>query len=152
MQQQLETVQQPIEAILAEAQALNSHPTALLIRANSITVKARSSEGTVAGAILRDMGFENLADGNSALCESISMETVLVEDPDYIFVVLQSADPKDAQEVLETTLLNNPAWQSLTAVQEGRYYVMDPNLYNLKPNGRWGEAYEKLADILYPQG
>ena len=29
---------------------------------------------------------------------------------------------------------------------------MDPNLYNLKPNGRWGEAYEKLADMLYPRG
>ena len=56
------------------------------------------------------------------------------------------------QAVLETTLLNNPAWQSLTAVQEGRYYVMDPNLYNLKPNARWGEAYEQLADVLYPAG
>lgn len=78
------------------------------------------------------------------------MESILLNDPNYIFVVLQSADPADAQEVLETTLLQNPAWNSLTAVQEGRCYVMDPNLYNLKPNEKWGEAYEKLADILYP--
>ena len=80
------------------------------------------------------------------------MEVILRENPEHIFVVLQSADPKDAQKVLETTLLSQPAWQSLTAVQEGRYHVMDPNLYNLKPNGRWGEAYEKLADMLYPRG
>ena len=26
---------------------------------------------------------------------------------------------------------------------------MDQQLYNLKPNARWGEAYEKLAEILY---
>ena len=50
----------------------------------------------------------------------------------------------------ETTLLENPAWNTLTAVREGKYFVMDSNLYNLKPNGRWGEAYEQLADILYP--
>ena len=46
--------------------------------------------------------------------------------------------------------MSNPAWQSLTAVREGRYHVMDHKLYNLKPNGRWAEAYETLADILYP--
>ena len=26
---------------------------------------------------------------------------------------------------------------------------MDQALYNVKPNARWGEAYEGLADILY---
>ena len=35
--------------------------------------------------------------------------------------------------------------------RNGRYYVMDQRLYNVKPNARWGEAYEKLADILYPE-
>ena len=64
--------------------------------------------------------------------------------------MLQSADPADAQQVLENTLLKNPAWNTLRAVREGKYYVMDPNLYNLKPNERWGEAYAELADILYP--
>ena len=66
-------------------------------------------------------------------------------------MVMQSADPEDAKKTLEKTLFSNPAWETLTAVKEGRYHVMEQNLYNLKPNGRWGEAYEKLADILYPQ-
>ena len=102
--------------------------------------------------MLQNLDCRNIADGEHTLLEQLSLEAILREDPEYIFVVLQSADPQDAQTVLETTLLNHPAWQSLTAVQEGKYYVMDPNLYNLKPNGRWGEAYEKLADILYPEG
>ncbi len=72
-------------------------------------------------------------------------------DPEYIFVVLQSAKPNEAEIMLENTLLSNPAWNTLSAVKEGRYHIMDPNLYNLKPNARWGEAYEKLADILYPK-
>ena len=79
------------------------------------------------------------------------MEVILREDPDHIFVVVQGSDPTKAQALLSRTLLEHPAWNMLTAVQEGRFHVMDPNLYNLKPNARWGEAYEKLAEILYPE-
>ena len=51
---------------------------------------------------------------------------------------------------LEEALLSNPAWQTLTAVKEGRFRILDNRLYNLKPNERWGDAYEQLAQILYP--
>ena len=77
------------------------------------------------------------------------MEAILAADPEFIFLVEQSADPDDARRMLEKTLFADPAWQTLTAVREGRCFVMDPALYNLKPNARWGEAYEALADILY---
>ena len=106
--------------------------------------------GNLLGEMLAALDCENVADRDNSLLEQLSMEEILLADPEYIFVVLQSADPSDAQAVLETTLLSNPAWSGLTAVREGRYYLMDPNLYNLKPNARWGEAYERLADILYP--
>ena len=79
------------------------------------------------------------------------METILAEDPDHIFAVLQGSDTKKVEQTLEQSLLSNPAWDELTAVREGRYHVMDQRLYNVKPNARWGEAYEKLADILYPE-
>ena len=54
------------------------------------------------------------------------------------------------QAALEATLLTNPAWSGLRAVREGRFVTLDHKLYNLKPNARWGEAYEALAEILYP--
>lgn len=79
-----------------------------------------------------------------------SLEALIAAEPDYIFVVLQGSDPTDAMETLEQTLLQNPAWSELQAVREGRFYTLEHELYNLKPNARWGEAYEKLADILYP--
>ena len=78
------------------------------------------------------------------------MEVILAQDPDYIFLVYQSADPAVAEAVADAALRADPAWQSLRAVQENRCYVLDQSLYNLKPNARWGEAYEQLADILYP--
>ena len=128
-----------------------SKPTVLYIRATGSSCKVKNSKDSVLGEMLANMDCINIADRDDALLEQLSIEAILQADPEYIFVVMQSADPADAQAVLEKTLLSNPAWSTLTAVKEGRYYVMEQNLYNLKPNGRWGEAYEKLADILYPE-
>ena len=141
-------VAQQVEAALARQDG--STPSVLYIRATGSSCKVKNSEGSVLGQMLKDLGCINIADRNGGLLEQLSIEAILQADPDYIFVVLQSADPADAQAILQTTLLDNPAWASLTAVQEGRYHVMDPNLYNLKPNAQWGKAYEQLADILYP--
>ena len=138
------------QAEAALARQDGSAPSVLYIRATGSSCKVKNSEGSVLGEMLKDLGCINIADRNGGLLEQLSIEAILQADPDYIFVVLQSADPADAQAILQTTLLDNPAWASLTAVQEGRYHVMDPNLYNLKPNAQWGKAYEQLADILYP--
>ena len=141
-------VQARVESAVRRADG--SQPSVLYIRVTGSSCKVKNSEGSVLGEMLAALDCENVADRDISLLEQLSMEEILLADPEYIFVVLQSADPSDAQAVLETTLLRNPAWSGLTAVREGHYYVMDPNLYNLKPNAQWGEAYERLADILYP--
>ena len=98
--------------------------------------------------MLADLGCVNIADSSESLLEQLSLEVILDQDPDFIFAILQGSDPTDAQRTLDETLLSNPAWQSLTAVKEGRFFVLDDQLYNLKPNARWGDAYEQLADLL----
>ena len=123
-------------------------PRVLYVRATGSSCKVKSSRDSVLGEMLNDLGCVNIADGG--LLEELSMEVILQEDPEHIFLVIQGSDPTQAEALLEKTLLSNPAWEMLTAVQEGRLHIMDPALYNLKPNDRWGEAYEKLADILYP--
>ena len=128
-----------------------SAPQVLYVRATGSSCKVKNSQDTVLGEMLAAMGCVNIADSETSLLETLSMETILTADPEYIFVVLQGTDTAKAEQTLETALLSNPAWNELTAVQEGRYYTMDQRLYNVKPNARWGEAYEKLADILYPE-
>ena len=141
-------VEEKIEEV--RKRVTGSRPTVLYIRATGSSCKVKGSQGTVLGEMLADLDCENIADSESGLLEELSLETILAADPDYIFAVLQGADNSDAQAMLEGTLLSNPAWAGLTAVREGRFHIMDQQLYNLKPNARWGEAYEKLADILYP--
>lgn len=135
----------------AVARQDGSSPTVLYIRASGSSCSVKGSEGSVLGEMLADFGCVNIADSDSSLLEELSLEKILADDPDYIFVVLQGADTSKAEEALNETVLSNPIWQELTAVKEGRLYYMEHSLYNLKPNVQWGAAYEKLADILYPE-
>lgn len=142
-----EAVQAQVDA--ARARADGSRPAVLYVRATGSSCKVKGSEGSVLGEMLRAMDCENIADSEEGLLDNLSIEAILRADPDFIFVVEQSADPEAAKAVLDRTLFSQPAWQTLTAVREGRVYMMDGSLFNLKPNHRWGEAYEQLAEILY---
>lgn len=126
-----------------------SHPKILYLRASGDNVKAKGSEGNVGSEILKELGCVNIADSDERLLDDLSMEAIIEENPDYIFVTTQGEDTEQALSVVESSLQSNPAWHSLTAVKEGRYYVLDKNLYNTKPNAKWGEAYRQLANILY---
>ncbi len=143
-------VEEQIEQVLLRK--TGAAPTVLTIRATGSSCKVRNSTGTVMGEMLYDLGCINIADNDETLLEDLSMESVIAADPDYIFVVLQGADSTKAQQTMEKTLLANPAWSHLRAVKNGDFHVMEHRLYNLKPNAQWGYAYEKLADILYPEG
>ena len=140
-------VQQQVED--AKAKADGSAPTVLFLRAGGNGVKVKNSKDTVLGAMLSDLGTVNIADSDSTLLEELSLEQIMADDPQFIFVVYQGSDQTAAQNVMEQTLTSNPAWNTLTAVQRGRYFVMDKELYHLKPNARWGKAYQQLADISY---
>ncbi|MCR4895444.1 MAG: ABC transporter substrate-binding protein [Lachnospiraceae bacterium] len=141
-----------VEAQIAEAkkQIDGTQPTVLFLRATSSSVKVKGSKGTVGGEILADLDTVNIADSDSLL-EDLSLEAIIADDPDYIFVTTMGSNTDAALAVVEEALVSNPAWQTLRAVQNGNYYILEKELYNSKPNARWGEAYQKLADILYPR-
>ena len=147
-----EAVAEEIEAARARAAAAleeQGPEKVLYIRAAASVVKPKGSSGTVLGEMLADLGCINIADQDQSLLEDLSMEAILAADPDKILIVLQGADPEPAKAQLEGEVLSNPAWQQLTAVREGRVYYMDKDLYHLKPNARWGEAYDHLVELLY---
>lgn len=122
-------------------------PKVLLLRAYSSGVKAKDSDNFV-GEMLRDLGAENIADSDGSLLENLQMEAIVAADPDVILVTTMGDEGK-ALENMKNTLEADPAWQGLTAVQNGRCVVLEKELFHYKPNAKWGEAYEKLADILY---
>ncbi|MBQ9345869.1 MAG: ABC transporter substrate-binding protein [Oscillibacter sp.] len=142
-----EAVGEQVDAALAMEDG--TAPSVLCLRAGGTSVRAKGSEGTVLGEMLSALGCRNIADGNHSILEDLSLEAILAEDPDFIFLVYQGSSQKDAEKAVRETLESNPAWGTLRAVREGRVYVMDRGLYHFKPNARWGDAYEQLARILY---
>ena len=141
-------VQTRIDAVLEQSKARGTAPSVLCMRASASMVTVKNSEDNVLGEMLRALGCVNIADSDTSLLENLSIERILQADPDYIFVVQRGDDAEGMRAYVEMLMIENPAWQRLTAVREGRLYYMDKTLYNLKPNHRWGEAYEKLEEIL----
>ncbi len=147
-------VETEIAQILEESQAHREEsgtPSVLSLRASASSVRAKNSKGNVLGELLAELGCENIADSEESLLENLSIEHILQCDPDYILIVQQGDDAEGMKRNVEQFIADNPAWSSLTAVKEDRVYYVEKRLYGLKPNARWAEAYQKLADIFWPE-
>lgn len=144
IQSQIEDIKQAIEEwALPEEQR-----TVLLLRAHSSSVKAKGSKGTILGEMLADLGCINIADSDTSLLETLSVESIIRQEPYRIFVVTMGDDTEKAIDNLNQMMNENPAWGTLDAVAEGRLYLMERKLFNIKPNADWAESYEKLSEIL----
>ena len=143
-------IQSGIDAAIASVPE-GEGPTVLLLRAYSSGVRAKNSD-SIAGAMLKDLGAVNIADSNSGLLEDLQMESILAADPEVIFVTTMGASQEAALKSLDELLHSDPAWQTLTAVKEGRVEVLPKDLFHYKPNARWGESYQMLAELMYGSG
>ena len=124
----------------------------LFIRAGSSarSVKAKTSEDHFAAEMLKELGTHNIADDSlledAVVSDTLSIEYILQEDPDYIFFTAMGDEEASRSFVQE--MLKEDTWKSLTAVREGQYAFLEKELFHFKPNGRWAEAYKTLADLL----
>ena len=117
----------------------------LLLRAYSSGVKARDNQN-MTGHMLDDFKTINIASKYPSLLEDLSLENIIVEDPDYIFVTTMG-DSDAAIASLQSMIESDPAWKQLTAVKEGRLIILPKDLFHYKPNDKWDKAYEYLAEV-----
>lgn len=97
--------------------------------------------------MLDELGYTNLTDLHPSLLEELSMESIVWEEPSYIFVI-PMGDEQAAQATMDHLLATNKAFAALKAVKGGRYHLLPKNLFHYKPNNRWGESYAYLAKLL----
>ena len=139
------SLQPQIEAAIASGKREDA-PTVLILRTSSSKVKALDISFMV-GGMLEEFGCVNIADSENGILSDLSIEAIVAEDPDYIFVTCMG-DLEEGQAQLEASLTSNPIWNTLQAVQNGRVFFLDKELFHNKPNARWGESYEILAELL----
>lgn len=129
----------------------NGSPSVLFIRAGSTaaSTRAKRAEDHFAAAMLSELGARNIADDAPILLDGLSLEVILLADPDEILFVTMG-DEGAARENIEN-MLASPAWQALSAVKAGEVHILPKEIFQYKPNGGWADAYRYLAELLYDE-
>ena len=136
--------QEAIDAIRTTRR--DEKPKVLALRETGKGIKALGSKNSLLGQMLNDLQADNIA-GESGL-ETLSLEEIQLQNPDAIFYVAQGKDMETAAQMADQ-LFTSEAWKNLDAVKNGRVYVLDQKLYNLKPNAKWASALKDLEGMLY---
>ena len=127
-------------------------PRVFSMFANASTLEANTSS-TVVGGMITAMKATNIVDDwpntDGADRLTINLETLVAANPDIIIVQCHAGTDAAEAQVAEV-YGSNPVWQSLNAVKNGKVYYLEKSLFHNKPNSRFAEAYQKLAEILYP--
>ena len=138
-----------IDEMIALAQAREEQPSILFVRAGSSAryTKAKTAENHFVCAMLKELGTFNIAEKAPILLDGLSTEEILISDPD--FILFTTMGDESAGKGYMESLLSDPVWQTLTAVEEGRVHQLPKELFQYKPNSRWPEAYAYLIQLLY---
>ena len=137
-----------IEKILASVDK-SAAPRILFVRCGSSydATKAKTASENFVCRMLEELGAVNIADSAPELSDGLALEAILTADPEVIFFSTMGNEEKSRAYM--DSVLAGEAWQSLSAVREGRYVYLDKDLFQFKPNARWDAAYKFLAEYLY---
>ena len=112
-------------------------------------------DGSIAGNIVKMLGWENVASGMTPLEKNpdaapYSMETLVEQNPDIIFIT-SMGKMDEIKKNMEKTIAESPAWQSTPAIQQGKLYYLPQDLFLLSPGLHYPEAFEMMAKLIYPE-
>ncbi|MBQ8974686.1 MAG: ABC transporter substrate-binding protein [Oscillospiraceae bacterium] len=137
-------VEEKIESVRQKGSEL-PRGTFLALKVSATKNKALD-DSYFACEIMRDMNLTNIAAGDRALDE-LSLEAVVAAEPDYIFVI-PSGDESKARESFDAAFADKPVWRELSAVKNGRVFMLPKDYFMYKPNDKWGDAYEYLYELI----
>ena len=111
-------------------------------------------DGSIAGNIANILGWENTATGMPALDKNpdaapYSMETLVAQNPDIIFVT-SMGEEAEIRASMEAMFAESPAWQSVSAVRDGRVYYLPQEMFLFSPGIEYPAAVKYMARLVYP--
>lgn len=139
-------VAEEIEEIIGNVPEDAEEGSYLLLHVSATKSKVEKND-YFASEIFNNLGLTNIAADDSSF-DDLSIEQIVTADPDYIFVVPRG-DEKKAMASFDELFTGQAAWESLSAVKNGKYYLLSKDLFGLKPNDKWAETYKAAFEILY---
>ena len=111
--------------------------------------------GSIAGSVAEMLGWENVAGDMTPLEKDpdsapYSLETMVEKNPELLFVT-SMGKLEEIKASMDATMAENPAWQSVEAVRQGKVFYLPQDLFLLSPGLHYPEAVEMMAKLVYPE-
>ena len=142
-------VENKIKELLINYNDKNSKILFIRAASNAKSTKAKGTKDHFVCKMLNELGMLNIADEAKVLLDGLSIEEILIQNPDYIFISLMG-DEESSKNYMDS-LINSDIWKELNAIRNGKYYYLPKELFQYKPNQKWDKAYEYLVDIIYEE-
>ncbi len=105
------------------------------------------------GQLVWELGGVNVVESDpvNGMTDSVelSMEQIYALDPDMILIPCMN-EPGSTEAKIEELLSDDPVWNELRAVKEGKVFFIEKGLFHNKPNKDYRKAYEAMFGYLYP--
>ena len=148
----VKSMDEKIDAIVKKIPQ-DKHRVAILHSTNQgLTVQL---DGSIAGSVTQMLGWENVASGQAPLEKNpdaapYSLETLVQQNPEIIFVT-SMGKMEEIKASMEQTIAENPAWQTIPAIQQKKLFYLPQDLFLLSPGIHYPEAVETMAKLVYPE-
>ena len=111
--------------------------------------------GSIAGCVANLLGEENVAAGMTPLEKNpdaapYSLETLVEQNPSILFIT-SMGELAEIKAGMDKTMAENPAWQTVDAVKNGRVYYLPQDLFLLSPGIHYPDAVRTMAKCIYPE-
>jgi iron complex transport system substrate-binding protein len=123
-------IKQVEEDVVSKAQTLENNPSIYYVMGIGDYGNWTSGEGSFINSVLTMAGGQCITAGSKTEWIDYPVEDLIVADPDVLIV---------SEWVLEEDLLTDPGYKDLTAIKEGRYYYINPDIIE-RPGPRISEA------------
>lgn len=145
-------IQGKVRAVVEKAPDQTKKVAILHASAKSVTVDL---ENSIAGNVAQILRLQNVAAGarpldNDPDTTPYSLEKLVETNPDMIFVVSMGKG-EDIEKRLQADVESNPAWATLTAVQNKQVFFLPAELFLLNPGLKYPEAVAHMARLAYPE-
>ena len=117
-----------------------------IIDATDLTLPWTVGPGSFADALITMAGGENAAAKAEGAWVQFSLEEMVSSDPEIIILPAKHGTAFTSPEVLE----GHPVWRGITAVKQGRIYIIDGDLVD-RTGPRIAQGLEEMAKIIHPE-
>lgn len=107
-----------------------------------------TTEKAYVGNLVKLAGGENVFGSDEGAFLNVNTESILATDPDIILRCAHGL-PEEAKKMFAKEFKENDIWKHFRAVQEGKVYDLDYNVFNMSASLRYKDGLNKLQKLLF---